>query len=273
MVKINLACGTVFIDSLDWLNLDFAPVASAVRKANLLGRMPVADGAAGLVYSSHFLEHVPRELVPGLLRECWRVLQPGGVVRLVMPDLENLAREYLARRDAGEHEKADFVVLELIDQCVRRESGGELGRFYRALAARTDEGALSLTAYVRERTGEDVRVGLGGGGRWRWGAIRGRLERAWIRLCLRALPAAFRMQNVSLAAVGERHHWLWDFHQLRCELEAAGFVEVRRRTADSSAVADFPFHPLDVDAEGRPRKGAESMYVEARKPINGAAEQ
>lgn len=93
-----------------------------------------------------------------------------------------------------------------------------------------------------------------------------RVERAGIRLCLLALPAAFREQNVSLAAVGERHHWLWDFHLLNAALEAVGFIDVQRRSASSSAVADFPFQPLDLDAGGQPRKGAESLYVEARKP-------
>lgn len=95
--------------------------------------------------------------------------------------------------------------------------------------------------------------------------MRSRLERVWIRFILLALPKVFREQNVSLAAVGERHHWLWGFHQLKRELEAVSFVEVRRCTAHSSAVADFPFHPLDVDAEEQPRKGQESMYVDVRK--------
>lgn len=117
MLKVNLACGGVFVDSPDWLNLDFAPTSPTVRKANLLGRLPVADGAAALVYSSHFLEHVPRDLVPGFLRECWRVLRPGGVVRLVLPDLENLAREYLARREAGEHDKAIQFVRAIFGRC------------------------------------------------------------------------------------------------------------------------------------------------------------
>jgi hypothetical protein len=73
-----------------------------------------------------------------------------------------------------------------------------------------------------------------------------------------------------LAAVGERHHWLWDFHQLKTVLEAAGFVDVQRRSANNSAAADFPFQPLDLDAEGHPRKGAESLYVEACKSILGS---
>lgn len=271
MHKVNLGCGPVFVDSPDWLNLDFSPFSPSVRQANLLDRLPLMDESASLVYSSHFLEHVPYGLVPGLLRECLRVLHPGGVVRLVLPDLENMVREYLAQRLANAHDKADFIVLELIDQCVRRDSGGELGRFYRQTAAIANNGADSMINYIRDRTGEDLFASTvaAKGGRDLHSAIvtlRGRIERAWIRLCLRALPAAFRTQNVSLAAVGERHHWLWDFHQITLALESAGFVEVKRYAADASGVSNFPLHPLDIDTDGRPRKGAESMYVEARKP-------
>lgn len=273
MLNVNLGCGPVFVDSPEWLNLDFAPFSAAVRQANLLDRLSLADNSVALVYSSHFLEHVPRDLVPGLLLELLRVMQPGGVLRLVVPDLENMAREYLAMRAAGAHDKADFVVLELIDQCVRRESGGEMGRFYRQMTAHAGTSAAPMIEYIRARTGEDLRAptaGVAGGGRnlrRAYTILRGRIEHAWIRLCLFALPAAFRAQNVSLAAVGEKHHWLWDFHQLKTVLDAAGFVDVQRRSANTSAVADFPFQPLDQDAEGSPRKGAESLYIEASKPI------
>jgi hypothetical protein len=223
------------------------------------------------VYSSHFLEHVPKSMVTGLLRECWRVLAPGRHIRLALPDLENMTREYLLRREAGDHDKADFVVLEIVDQCVRWEPGGELGRFYEQIRDKTGGQATTMMDYVRERVGEDLRAKSGTGivrRKYRHlpAVLRGRMERMWVQLCLLALPAAFRAQNVSRAGIGERHHWLWDFHQLRAALESAGFVDVLRRDANSSAIAGFPFQPLDLDDAGRPRKGTESMYVEARKP-------
>ena len=80
------------------------------------------------------------------------------------------------------------------------------------------------------------------------------------------LPAAFREQNVSLAGVGERHHWIWDFHQLQQALHEAGFLTVQRQTAQTSSIQDFSFYLLDLDQDGLPRKGAESMFVEAKKP-------
>ena len=273
-IKINLACGSIYISNDEWINFDYMSSSPSVSKADLLGRLPLADDSTALVYSSHFLEHIPRSDVPAFLHECHRVLVPGGVLRLVLPDLENMVREYLAMRETGEHEKADFVVLEMVDQCVRRESGGELGRFYRQLRANPNANTDSMMDYVRERVGEDLRAAvdpkIARGVQFKlrrlFSALRGRIERYWLRLWILALPAAFRTQNVSLAGVGERHHWLWDFHQLRQALESAGFTEVQRRTANSSGIVDFPFHPLDLDADDRPRKGAESMYVEARKP-------
>jgi hypothetical protein len=153
--KVNLASGGVFVTGDGWINLDYNAAAPDVRRADLLGRLPLPDNGAALVYSSHFLEHIPRNQVPDFLAECWRILAPGGVLRLVLPDLENLCRAYLLHRERGEHEKADFVVLEMIDQCVRRESGGELGRLYRRLNA-GPEVQRELIDFVRERTGENV---------------------------------------------------------------------------------------------------------------------
>lgn len=273
MLKVNLGCGPVFVDSPSWLNLDYAPTSSAVRQANLLERLPLSDETAELIYSSHFLEHVPRVMVSKLLCECMRCLKPDGVIRLVLPDLENMAREYLNMRERGDHIKADFVVIEMIDQSVRNVSGGELGNLYRKLASQSSSSNASMIDYIRARTGEDLlqfdsyprNFGLKKLHRLRL-ALQNRIQRYWIRFCILLLPSAFRKQNISLSEVGERHQWLWDFHQLKTELEAAGFTDVKRLSSNSSTVSDFPFNCLDLDKQGLPRKGNESMYVEARKP-------
>ena len=49
--------------------------------------IPLKDGTADYVYSSHFLEHMARLDALHLLRESYRVLKPGGVLRVVVPDL------------------------------------------------------------------------------------------------------------------------------------------------------------------------------------------
>lgn len=266
-MNINLACGNVYVDGARWLNLDYVSTSPAVKHANLLGRLPIGNASADLVYSSHFLEHIPSEHVASFLLECRRILKPGGVLRLVVPDLENLCRTYLHHRDQGEHDKADFVVLELLDQCVRRKSGGELGRYYQILKAEPESSASSIV-FVRERNGEDLmqppRL------RRRPSVILRRLpalaERLWIRAVIQLLPSAFREQNVSLATVGERHHWLYDAHSLQQLLSASGFEAIERCTASTSRYPEFPFHPLDLAVDCQPRKGAESLFIEAQKP-------
>lgn len=156
MLKVNLACGNTSVCGDNWFNLDYSSFNSSVLQANILGRLPINNNSADLVYSSHFLEHIPRDKVGYFLLECWRILKPGGVLRLVVPDLENICRTYLYHRDQAEHIKADFVVLELLDQCVRRRSGGELGRYYRSLKP-NDLADEARIAFVRERTGEDLK--------------------------------------------------------------------------------------------------------------------
>lgn len=153
-LKVNLACGGIYVVGDGWINFDYTSSSHAVCQADLLGRLTLLDNVAELVYSSHFLEHIPRDQVPHFLGECWRILQPGGVLRLVVPDLENLCRTYLYHRDEGEHIKADFVVLELLDQCVRRRPGGELGRYYQSLKL-NDQADEARIAFVRERIGEE----------------------------------------------------------------------------------------------------------------------
>lgn len=50
--------------------------------------LPFRDSTIDFVFSSHFVEHLSRTQAATLLKECHRVLRPGGVVRISVPDLE-----------------------------------------------------------------------------------------------------------------------------------------------------------------------------------------
>ena len=60
---INLACGSVYVDNSNWINLDYESSTKSVQQANLLQRLPLDQEIADLVYSSHFLEHIPKSKV------------------------------------------------------------------------------------------------------------------------------------------------------------------------------------------------------------------
>ena len=57
--------------------------------------VPFTDASVDFLYSSHFLEHLSWGAGLRLLRDCYRVLHPGGVIRLCVPDLEKAVQFYL----------------------------------------------------------------------------------------------------------------------------------------------------------------------------------
>lgn len=61
--------------------------------------IPLPDAKAAGIYSSHFLEHLDLESAEALLAECHRILVPGGVLRIVVPDMNLIARDYVAAVD------------------------------------------------------------------------------------------------------------------------------------------------------------------------------
>jgi predicted SAM-dependent methyltransferase len=71
----------------------------SVEYGDIVQGLPVRDGSCQLVYSSHVLEHLALNDIRVALRNTHRYLRAGGIFRLVLPDLERYARDYLASAD------------------------------------------------------------------------------------------------------------------------------------------------------------------------------
>jgi SAM-dependent methyltransferase len=67
---------------------------------NAVEALPFADGAIAKVQSQDVFEHLPFEKLPFVLDEIWRVLKPGGVFRLSVPDYRS---PVLKRRSVYDH--------------------------------------------------------------------------------------------------------------------------------------------------------------------------
>jgi hypothetical protein len=74
---------------------------------NIVRGLPVPQQSACGVYCSHVLEHLAREDLVTALRNTLRILKPGGIFRLVVPDLHWRALQYVAAVATGEDSAAD----------------------------------------------------------------------------------------------------------------------------------------------------------------------
>lgn len=157
LLVVNLGCGTKTSSHPDVVNIDWSPylrlrrhgltralaplllrgerrarfeaLPDNIRVENLAKGIPYADRTADLVYSSHFLEHLDRDIAPRFLGEVLRVLRPGGVTRIAVPDLETSVRSYLASlesatADPSQRAAHDDRVGDLLEQSVRKVSAG-----------------------------------------------------------------------------------------------------------------------------------------------------
>lgn len=87
---LQVGCGQNRFEG--WINADIVPWADAV--VFIERRLPFASNSLETVYSEHVLEHVSAEQGLRFLEEVRRVLRPGGVVRIAMPDLDRIVADY-----------------------------------------------------------------------------------------------------------------------------------------------------------------------------------
>ena len=92
--KIHLGCGVKHLPG--WFHVD----ALAYDHVDHVGRVEdlsfIPDNTAQLIYACHVLEHFGRKTYKAALAEWCRVLAPGGVLRLAVPDCNAAARLYLS---------------------------------------------------------------------------------------------------------------------------------------------------------------------------------
>lgn len=91
---LNLGSGPRGSASEHWLNVDGFRDVNVHQVVDFSRPLPIPDETMDGVFSEHVQEHFTLEEGIALLKECHRVLVPGGWLRLIMPDAELVLRTY-----------------------------------------------------------------------------------------------------------------------------------------------------------------------------------
>ena len=273
MKLLNIGCGTCFHPS--WTNLDLVAQAPGIIEHDLCRGLPFSDESYDAVYHSHVLEHLAPCDGQALLQECFRVLQPGGVIRVVVPDLEAIARTYIRVLEAANEDSdlladLEWMRIELLDQMVRTKSGGQM-------LWHVKDPDIPNAEFVRSRCGDAVFDGDQRRATTQKKSLGRRLK---IRKRLRRLRHALTLAVVAVLLgkrgylalreglfrqSGEVHQWMYDRISLKNSLESVGFTQASTYQASQSRIRGFADYGLDF-VGGRVRK-PDSLFVEAIRPV------
>jgi predicted SAM-dependent methyltransferase len=285
MKYLNLGCGSHFSVSKEWTNLDFSSSNEAVIGYNLLKGIPFEDESFNFIYHSHVLEHFNKEDGFNLLKECYRVLTINGTLRIAIPDLEMIIRNYLKYLELGLKDPENdlirsnynWMMIELYDQVVRNYSGGEMGKYL-------FQPVIDNEDFVYERIGKegkDIRSSFLKSSKTIkneeklvvkqksnfFNSIKHKIKTKLIFLLLKDTfqkNETFEFEKIGKFRLGgEIHQWMYDRYSLEYILKQIGFENFQIKSAFDSNIENWSTYNLDGE-DGIVRK-PDSVFIEVNK--------
>lgn len=96
LVMLNVGCGTDYKNG--WINIDNNSddnIEKLDLNWDMRNPLPYEDGTVDYIFNEHFFEHLTAEEGLLCMKDFLRVLKPGGVMRIAMPDLEHVVYNYM----------------------------------------------------------------------------------------------------------------------------------------------------------------------------------
>ncbi|MFM6251285.1 MAG: class I SAM-dependent methyltransferase, partial [Dolichospermum sp.] len=237
-----------------------------------------------VVYHSHVLEHFPKTEGERFIQECYRVLRPQGVLRVVVPDLEQITRMYLHSLEKASHgfeewkQNYQWMLLEMYDQTVRNCSGGEMKSFL-------SRKELCNQEFVIKRCGVEIQNIIVAAQKEIISTkpeaenfVKKLLKHIYRLLrysdyrhqaILKVILSSSELESLKIGQFrqsGEIHQWMYDHYSLSVLLKNCGLEKISKRNADESYLNDWTSFNLDTELDGSIYK-PDSLYMEAVKPV------
>jgi predicted SAM-dependent methyltransferase len=115
----------------DYISVDAVPRAEFGIGHDLTTPLPLPDGSVDRILTEHFLEHIPLAGIAHVLRECYRLLPPGHVARVGVPDYGHPRDRYCLKlgHDPRRHNHQTLTTFPLCAELVAA-SPFKVARFY-----------------------------------------------------------------------------------------------------------------------------------------------
>jgi SAM-dependent methyltransferase len=91
--RLHLGCAHTILPG--WVNIDLFGRVPTDAALDVTKPLPLADASVEAIFTEHMVEHLTYKESLALMCECARVLRPGGVIRIVVPDFERYVRSYM----------------------------------------------------------------------------------------------------------------------------------------------------------------------------------
>lgn len=90
--QVHIGCGVIRFE--EWVNLDYKKHDATDFVLDVMKGLPFEENSCHLIYHEHFLEHLTTDQADFFLKECYKILMPGGCMRIAMPSLEEVIKKY-----------------------------------------------------------------------------------------------------------------------------------------------------------------------------------
>lgn len=94
-LKLHLGCGKRDFGN-DWDHIDISKEHRHIKSHDIIN-LPYNENSVDLIYSSHVFEYFDRSEAVEVLEKWKKVLKPGGILRLAVPDFEEMVKLYLQK--------------------------------------------------------------------------------------------------------------------------------------------------------------------------------